>query len=76
MKKLFVILFALMLSLSMAAGVLADEAADEAAALIDAIYVQTRTADTDAQCAAAKAAWDALTPEQQAMVEGENAGGH
>ena len=73
MKKLFVILFALMLSLSMAAGVLADEAADEAAALIDAIYVQTRTADTDAQCAAAKAAWDALTPEQQAMVEGENA---
>ena len=73
MKKLFVILFALMLSLSMAAGVFADEAADEAAALIDAIYVQTRTADTDAQCAAAKAAWDALTPEQQAMVEGENA---
>ncbi len=73
MKKLFVILFALMLSLSMAAGVFADEAADEAAALIDAIYVQTRTADTDAQCAAAKAAWDALTPEQQEMVEGENA---
>ncbi len=73
MKKLFVILFALMLSLSMDSGVFADEAADEAAALIDAIYVQTRTDDTDAQCAAAKAAWDALTPEQQAMVEGENA---
>ena len=73
MKKLFVILLALVMSLSLTAGVFADEAADEAAALIDAIYVQTRTADTDAQCAAAKAAWDALTPEQQEMVEGENA---
>ena len=31
------------------------EAADKVAALIDAIYVQERTADTDAQCAAAKA---------------------
>ena len=36
-------------------------AADEVAALIDAIYVQERTDDTDAQCEAAKAAWDALT---------------
>ena len=50
-----------------------QQRADEVAALIDAIYVQTRTEDTDAQCAAAKAAWDALTPEQQALVEGENA---
>ena len=48
-------------------------AADEVAALIDAIYVQTRTDETDAQCEAAKAAWDALTDEQKALVEGEEA---
>lgn len=48
-------------------------AADEAAALIDAIYVQERTEDTDAQCAQAKAAWDALTDAQKALVEGEEA---
>ena len=52
----------------------ADQAAaDNVAALIDAIYVQRRTEETDAQCAAAKAAWDALTETQKAMVEGENA---
>ena len=48
-------------------------AADQAAALIDAIYVQQRTDDTDAQCAAAKAAWDALTDTQKALVQGKNA---
>ena len=48
-------------------------AADEVAAMIDAIYVQTRTDETDAQCEAAKAAWDALTDEQKALVEGEEA---
>ena len=48
-------------------------AADNVAALIDAIYVQERTEETDAQCEAAKAAWDALTDEQKAMVEGEEA---
>ena len=48
-------------------------AADQAAALIDAIYVQQRTDDTDAQCAAAKAAWDALTDAQKALVSGKNA---
>ena len=48
-------------------------AADAVAALIDAIYVQQRTEDTDAQCAAAKAAWDALTDAQKELVEGENA---
>ena len=47
--------------------------ADEVAALIDAIYVQERTEETDAQCAAAKAAWDALTDEQKALVSGEEA---
>ncbi len=50
-----------------------QEAADEAAALIDAIYVQERTEETDKQCADAKAAWDALTDEQKALVEGEEA---
>ena len=48
-------------------------AADEVAALIDAIYVQTRTNETDAQCEAAKAAWDALTDAQKALVEGDEA---
>ena len=48
-------------------------AADAVAALIDAIYVQQRTDDTDAQCKAAKEAWDALTDEQKELVEGENA---
>ena len=48
-------------------------AADEVAALIDAIYVQQRTEDTDAQCAQAKAAWDALTDAQKELVEGEEA---
>ncbi|MCM1064044.1 MAG: sirohydrochlorin cobaltochelatase [Eubacterium sp.] len=50
-----------------------QDAADQAAALIDAIYVQQRTEDTDAQCAQAKAAWDALTDAQKELVEGENA---
>ena len=48
-------------------------AADAVAELIDAIYVQQRTDDTDAQCAAAKAGWDALTDAQKELVEGENA---
>ena len=50
-----------------------QEAADNVAALIDAIYVQERTEETDAQCEAAKAAWDALTDAQKALVEGEEA---
>ncbi|MBE5890036.1 MAG: cobalt chelatase [Lachnospiraceae bacterium] len=50
----------------------ADQAAaDEVAELIDAIYVQERTDETDAQCEAAKAGWDALTDAQKALVEGE-----
>ena len=52
----------------------ADElAAQNVADLIDAIYVQEHTDDTDAQCAAAKAAWDALTDAQKELVEGEEA---
>jgi cobalamin biosynthesis Co2+ chelatase CbiK len=57
-----------------AASVTSDqEAADNVAALIDAIYVQERTDDTDAQCAAAKDAWDALTDAQKELVAGESA---
>ena len=48
-----------------------EELAAECAALIDAIYVQERTETTDADIAAAKAAWDALTDEQKEMVAGE-----
>ena len=47
--------------------------ANEVAELIDAIYVQEWTEDTDAQCAAAREAWDALTDEQKELVEGEEA---
>ena len=50
-----------------------EEKAAEVAALIDAIYVQERTDQTDAQCEAAKKAWDALTDAQKELVEGENA---
>ena len=47
--------------------------ADEVAALIDKIYVQERTDTTDADCKAAKEAWDALTDAQKELVEGEDA---
>lgn len=50
-----------------------QKAVNEAAALIDAIYVQKRTDETDKQCADAKAAWDALTDAQKELIEGENA---
>ena len=56
------------------AGEDADQAAaDEVAALIDKIYVQERTDTTDEDCAAAKAAWDALSDAQKELVEGEEA---
>ena len=59
---------------SQTVGADADEAAAQNVAdLIDAIYVQERNDDTDAQCEAAKAAWDALTDTQKELVEGENA---
>lgn len=50
-----------------------EDAAKKVADLIDAIYVQERTDDTDAQCKAAKEAWDALSDEDKAKVEGEEA---
>ena len=63
---------------SAAASEVSSEEADEMAAkkvadLIDAIYVQQRNENTDAQCEAAKAAWDALTDAQKELVEGEEA---
>ena len=50
-----------------------EELAAHVTELIDAIYVQKRTDETDAQCAAAKEAWDALTEEQKLLVEGKYA---
>lgn len=50
-----------------------QKAADKVAKLIDAIYVQKRTDETDEQCKEAKEAWDALTDKQKELVEGENA---
>ena len=50
-----------------------EELAKECADLIDAIYVQEWTEQTEEQCKAAKAAWDALTDAQKEMVEGEEA---
>ena len=50
-----------------------QEAAMHVADLIDAIYVQERTGDTDKQCKEAKEAWDKLTDAQKELVEGENA---
>lgn len=60
-------------SVSESSGEADEMAAKNVADLIDAIYVQERTEDTDAQCAAAREAWDALTDAQKALVEGENA---
>lgn len=48
-------------------------AADNVAELIDAIYVQERTDETDGQCSEAKAAWDALSDKQKEMVSGQEA---
>lgn len=80
LKKFFAIVMALCMVFCMVAcgdAAPADNgdddqaAADAVAALIDAIYVQEWTEDTDAQCAAAKEAWDALTDAQKELVEGE-----
>ena len=76
MKRTFSLLLALAVFCMTGAAFAADTdqaAADEVAKLIDAIYVQEWTEDTDAQIEAAKAAWDALTDEQRELVEGEEA---
>ncbi|MBR6093918.1 MAG: sirohydrochlorin cobaltochelatase [Lachnospiraceae bacterium] len=50
-----------------------EEKAKKCADLIDSIYVQEWTEETDDLCRQAKEAWDALTDEEKEMVEGENA---
>ncbi len=50
-----------------------EERAKEVADLIDAIYVQERTEETDELCEKARAAWDSLTDAQKELVEGEEA---
>ena len=45
-----------------------EERAKEVADLIDAIYVQEWTDETDELCKKAKEAWDALTDEQKELV--------
>ena len=68
------LLIALLSSFGAAQAAEDDQAAaDKVAAMIDAIYVQQRTEETDEQCAAAREAWDALTDEQKELVEGEEA---
>ncbi len=77
--KTIVKVISIALALCMIAGLAAcakktdEQLAAEVAKLIDAIYVQERTDKTDAQCAAAKAAWDKLTDAQKELVEGEEA---
>ena len=72
MKKLISMLIALAM-LATCAVAFAEDADKAAAAAVDeliaAIQVQERTDDTDAQCEAAKAAWDALTDAQKELVE-------
>ena len=46
---------------------------EDVAALIDAIYVQNWTEETDDLCRAARAGWDALSDEDKELVEGEEA---
>lgn len=48
-------------------------AADQVAAMIDAIYVQQRTEDTDRLCLEAKQGWDGLTDAQKELVSGSHA---
>ena len=76
MKQILALILALTLGMSCASALAEDAdkaAADAVAALIDAIYVQEWTEETDAQIAAAKEAWDALTDAQKELVEGEDA---
>ena len=73
MKKVLSMLVVLAMVLAMGAVAFAEDADKAAAAAVDeliaAIQVQERTEETDAQCEAAKAAWDALTDAQKELVE-------
>lgn len=72
-KNLLVISVAAVLFASCRNQAADQKKADYVAGLIDAIYVQQRTSETDAQCALAKKEWDKLTSAQKELVEGENA---
>jgi len=69
----FVLAFGMMLMATGCGGSSAEEQAGdpvaECNAAIEAIQVQEWTEDTDAQCEAAKAAYDALTDEQKAELD-------
>ena len=73
MKKLLSVLIVLVMVAAMGVAAFAEDADKAAAAAVDeliaAIQVQERTEETDAQCEAAKAAWDALTDAQKELVE-------
>ena len=73
MKKLLSVLIVLAMVAAMGVAAFAEDADKAAAAAVDeliaAIQVQERTEETDAQCEAAKAAWDALTDAQKELVE-------
>lgn len=76
MKKLFALLTLLAMLAAPGAAFAEDAdqaAADAVAALIDAIYVQEWTEETDARVEAARAGWAALTDAQRELVEGEDA---
>jgi len=77
MKKIVSMLLVLALAAMLGMTALAEDAdqaaADAVAELIDAIYVQEWTEETDAQIEAARTGWDALTDEQKELVEGEEA---
>ena len=75
----FVLAMGMMLMATGCGGSSSEEGTEEQAAAadpvaacneaIEAIQVQERTEDTDAQCEAAKAAYDALTDEQKEQLE-------
>ena len=73
MKKLLSLLVALAMVVAMGAVAFAEDADADAAKAVDeliaTIQAQVWTEDTDAQIAAAKEAWDALTDAQKELVE-------
>ena len=77
MKKLLSLLIVLAMVAAMGVAAFAEDAdkaaADAVAALIDAIYVQEWTEETDTLIDAARSGWNALTDAQKALVEGEEA---
>ena len=77
MKKLLSLMIVLAMVAAMGVAAFAEDAdkaaADAVAALIDAIYVQEWTEETDALIDAARSGWNALTDAQKELVEGEEA---